>query len=267
MPAPKIYCKGPTATNNKIYNDVTDIVQITSLGPSYLHGPCDVAVLSTGNELKVPTAIVCPPAIYGIGKGPVKTRNGQLPFLGEEILKRGKGFMINEGKDYFDCKSTKEGFSTASKSVARRLNNSEFISDVHVDDVSNALILLTEEALKPNGGKAQWGAEEYYFCEAGDFVSLPLPFHGLGISQSRIITNSPTDVGPRHRRSDQPTPQKRRNCQHRHRQDLPRRSKQMSSGRFRALGRSCAQSRSAFEATGMGAEGKECLGDNGGDCG
>lgn len=96
--------EGPTPKNNKIYNDVTDIAAITSLGSTYLHGPCDEAVLETGKALKVPTAILCPPLIYGVGKGPVKTRSIQLPFLAETILKRGKAFTIEEGKDYFDCK-------------------------------------------------------------------------------------------------------------------------------------------------------------------
>jgi hypothetical protein len=47
---------------------------------------------------------------------------------------------------------------------------------VHVDDLSDAFILLVEEALKPNGGNAQWGDEGYYFAEAGEFVS-PSPCH------------------------------------------------------------------------------------------
>lgn len=45
--------------------------------------------------------------------------------------------------------------------------------DVHLDDVCDAFILLTEEALKPNGGNAQWCDEGYYFAEAGGFVRLP----------------------------------------------------------------------------------------------
>lgn len=44
--------------------------------------------------------------------------------------------------------------------------------DVHIDDITDAFILLAEEALKPGGGKAQWGEEGYYFCEAGEFVSF-----------------------------------------------------------------------------------------------
>jgi len=37
-----------------------------------------------------------------------------------------------------------------------------------------------EEALKPNGGKAQWGDEGYYFLEAGEFVSFPQHKFTLG---------------------------------------------------------------------------------------
>lgn len=40
-----------------------------------------------------------------------------------------------------------------------------------MDDVSDAYILLAEEALKPNGGHARWGDEGYYFVQNGEFVS------------------------------------------------------------------------------------------------
>jgi hypothetical protein len=45
------------------------------------------------------------------------------------------------------------------------------ILELHIDDIANAFILLAEEALKPNGGQAQWGQEVYYFAEADEFVS------------------------------------------------------------------------------------------------
>jgi hypothetical protein len=55
-----------------------------------------------------------------------------------------------------------------------KLKNTLLIDlDVHLDDLCDAFILLTEEALKPNGGNAQWGDEGYYFAEAGEFVRLP----------------------------------------------------------------------------------------------
>jgi hypothetical protein len=42
-----------------------------------------------------------------------------------------------------------------------------------MDDVSSAFILLAEEALMPNGGKAQWGDNGYYFVDGAEFVSSP----------------------------------------------------------------------------------------------
>lgn len=44
------------------------------------------------------------------------------------------------------------------------------ISDVYVGDLANACVLLIEEALKPEGGSAQWGLEGYYFVESGEFA-------------------------------------------------------------------------------------------------
>ena len=41
---------------------------------------------------------------------------------------------------------------------------------LNIDDAASAFILLVEEALKPNGGKAQWGSEGYYFAEGQEFV-------------------------------------------------------------------------------------------------
>ena len=43
---------------------------------------------------------------------------------------------------------------------------------LNIDDAASAFILLVEEALKPNGGKAQWGSEGYYFAEGQEFVSV-----------------------------------------------------------------------------------------------
>ena len=33
---------------------------------------------------------------------------------------------------------------------------------------------MIEEALKPNGGNAQWGPEGYYFADGIDFVNLSI---------------------------------------------------------------------------------------------
>jgi hypothetical protein len=41
----------------------------------------------------------------------------------------------------------------------------------YIDDVVAAFVILTEEALKPSGGEAQWGDNGYYFVNGVEFVS------------------------------------------------------------------------------------------------
>lgn len=61
-----------------------------------------MAILEAQKKFSVRTAIVSPPMIYGVGKGPIKTRSIQIPSLAEAILKRGKGFQILEGQNIWD---------------------------------------------------------------------------------------------------------------------------------------------------------------------
>lgn len=61
----------------------------------------------------------------------------------EAIEKRGKAFTIEEGRNVY--------------------------SIVHVKDVIDQIIFLTEEALKPNRGMAVWGEEAYYYVENGEY--------------------------------------------------------------------------------------------------
>ncbi|PYH38802.1 2-deoxyglucose-6-phosphate phosphatase [Aspergillus neoniger CBS 115656] len=134
---------GPGNPTSKIYDDVKDIHEIINLPAEALHRNVDDAVITGGMRLNVPTAIICPPTIYGVGEGPIKKRSMQVPFLTEAILNRGKGFTVGKGENLWDY--------------------------CHVSDVAKAFVVLTEEALKPNGGTATWGPEGYYFAEAGEF--------------------------------------------------------------------------------------------------
>jgi nucleoside-diphosphate-sugar epimerase len=153
----------PTA---KVYDDLGDIKEITSLPETALHRDVDEVVITSGIEHKVPTAIFCPPMIYGIGQGPLKKRSIQVPNLIEAILKRGRAFTVGEGKNIWDR------MFYHSKSLEYLFEAVRLIqmSDIHVDDLAKAFVLLVEEALKPNGGSATWGQEGYYFVESGDFA-------------------------------------------------------------------------------------------------
>ena len=67
-----------------------------------MHRDVDMAVLEAQKKLHVPTAIVSPPMVYGVGKGPLKNRSIQVPSMIEAILKRGKGFQVLDGLNFWD---------------------------------------------------------------------------------------------------------------------------------------------------------------------
>ncbi|KFX86130.1 hypothetical protein O988_09752, partial [Pseudogymnoascus sp. VKM F-3808] len=128
--------------SSRIYHDVADIKEITSFDSTHLHSQTDAAVISSGKELNISTAIVAPSAIYGVGKGPINNRSVQVPVLAQETLKRGRPFTVGAGNNIWD--------------------------HIHISDLSAAFGLLVEEALKPAGGAATWGSEGYYFVESGE---------------------------------------------------------------------------------------------------
>jgi len=131
--------------STKVYSDVADLKEITSFPlENHVHRDVDMALLEAQQKFSVPTAIVSPPMIHGVGLGPLKTRSIQVPFLIEATLKRGKGFQVLDGKNLWD--------------------------QTHIDDIASAFILLVEEALKPNGGAAQWGQNGYYFVAGAQFA-------------------------------------------------------------------------------------------------
>jgi nucleoside-diphosphate-sugar epimerase len=128
--------------SDKIYHDTTDLDAITSFDSSHVHADVDASVTAAGLKYGIPTAIISPVTIYGIGRGPLKTRSLQIPFLTEAILKRGKAFTVLEGNNIWD--------------------------NIHVTDLAEAYNVLTEEALKPDGGKSSWGKEGYYFVQSAE---------------------------------------------------------------------------------------------------
>ncbi len=86
-----------------MYHDIKDLAEITSLPiEGHVHRDVDMAILEAQKKFKVPTAIISPPLIHGVGKGPLKTRSIQIPALAEAVLKRGKGFQILEGQNIWD---------------------------------------------------------------------------------------------------------------------------------------------------------------------
>ena len=82
-----------------------------------------------------------PPVVVGKGEGPLKKLSMTLPWYVDLVKKRGRGFRVGKGEN--------------------------ITSTVHVRDLSAALILLIEEALKDGGGSADWGETGVYYVENG----------------------------------------------------------------------------------------------------
>ncbi|KAI0881628.1 uncharacterized protein GGS22DRAFT_172600 [Annulohypoxylon maeteangense] len=127
--------------SSKIYNDWDGVSEMTSYPDAAPHRNVDKLVLGAGEDTHIKTAVVCPPVIYGIGRGPVNQRSLQIPLLIENFIKRGKAFQIAEGKAYWN--------------------------NVHIHDLSDLFALFFQEAL--SGDKKEvWGTDSYYFAENGE---------------------------------------------------------------------------------------------------
>ena len=124
----------PGTLNTKIWSDITDIDAITSLPANALHRNVDIIIQAAaaehGDVLK--TAIICPPDIYGPGRGPGRKQSAFFPGFLREAKKIGSPFYVAEGAN------TR--------------------SWVHIEDLMNVYMNLIEAAAE-GGGKADWGRE------------------------------------------------------------------------------------------------------------
>lgn len=132
-------------TREKVYDDWDGIDEVTSIPDSALHRNVDKVVLAASDVSggKIRTAIVCPPCIYGPGRGPDNKRSVQVYEMCRAGLERHKGFVVNEGVNRW--------------------------TEIHVQDLSNVYLALVTAALSPDGGKATWNDKGYYFTENGQF--------------------------------------------------------------------------------------------------
>jgi nucleoside-diphosphate-sugar epimerase len=127
----------------KVYDDWENINEVTSLPDEAWHRNVDKIVLAAGNSKdNVHTAIVCPPTIYGSGRGPGNTYSDQWYLMAKAVIQRGKPFQIGEGKNIW--------------------------TQIHVYDLSNLYLHLVEAAAA-GGGNATWNDKGYYFAENGEF--------------------------------------------------------------------------------------------------
>lgn len=129
----------------KQYNDWEGVSELVNLPQDAFHRNVDEIIIKAGQRdpSSVHTAVVCPPTIYGPGRGPGNTKSVQAYLLAAAVLKRGKGFLVGKGENVWH--------------------------QVHVQDLSNVYLALGEAAAA-GGGNATWGEQGYYLAENGSFV-------------------------------------------------------------------------------------------------
>ncbi|KAI7072666.1 NAD(P)-binding protein [Hortaea werneckii] len=126
------------------WNDWSRVDELTHLPDDAFHRNVDIVVLDAGTKHAdaVKTAIVCPPTIYGKGRGPIGTRSRQAYELAKLMLEAEYIPIIGEGKAQWD--------------------------HVHVHDLSQVYLKLAEAAAaKQTSNPEMWGAKGYYFTQGG----------------------------------------------------------------------------------------------------
>ncbi len=126
----------------KIYDDWDGFTEVLSLPDTAPHRVVDKIVIEADSP-QVRTAIVCPPTIYGTGRGPGSQRGHQMYELARCTFEKKHGIQVEAGQ-------------------ARWTN-------VHVYDLSKCFLKLVESAAAGGSG-ATWGKEGYYFTENGEHI-------------------------------------------------------------------------------------------------
>jgi nucleoside-diphosphate-sugar epimerase len=129
--------------SDREYNDWTAVQDLVNLPQDAFHKNVDDMVLNAGSEA-VKTAILCPPTIYGRGRGPLNQRSRQAYELAKFILTSQYIPIIGQGK--------------------ARWNN------VHVADLAQLFVLLTEAAVNKNTDAQLWNQQGYFLVENGEHV-------------------------------------------------------------------------------------------------
>jgi len=130
---------------DKVYNDWDGIGEVISLPDAALHRKVDKIILgaNAASAGTVNTAIVCPPCIYGPGRGPDNQRSIQVYDYAKATLMRNKGFLVGTGANIW--------------------------TQIHIQDLSAVYLALVTAALS-SYGDATWNDQGYYFAENGEFV-------------------------------------------------------------------------------------------------
>ena len=132
-------------TRDKVYNDWDGVNELVSFPDDAAHRGIDKVVLAASKEHpgKIETAVVCPPCIYGLGRGPGNKISAQVYRSAQAFLKTGQAFVVGKGENKWH--------------------------EVHVADLAR-LYLLLGEAAAAGGLPATWNDQGYYLAENGSFA-------------------------------------------------------------------------------------------------
>jgi len=133
------------APSQPAYDDLDKVSDLTSLPDSAFHRDIDKLVLAAGSG-SVKTAIVCPPTIYGTGRGPGNQRSRQVYNLASTTLEKGQAPQLGKGLAEWD--------------------------NVNVHDLSDLFVLLVDAAVANNKelDSELWGPKGYFLAENGHHV-------------------------------------------------------------------------------------------------
>lgn len=131
--------------SQKAYDDLENVSELTGLPDEAFHRDIDKLVLEASSDA-VKTAIVCPPTIYGPGRGPGNKTSRQVYVLAHATLESGQAPQIGRGLTEWN--------------------------NVHVHDLADLFVLLTEAAVahQPELDSKLWGKEGYFLAENGHHV-------------------------------------------------------------------------------------------------
>ncbi|KAE8393037.1 hypothetical protein BDV23DRAFT_149965 [Aspergillus alliaceus] len=151
---------------SKEHNDWDGVDELLNLPDDSLHRNVDKIIIESGqrNPQSVKTAIVCPPTIYGPGRGPGNQKSVQAYWLSAAVLKRKKGFLVGEGKNIWH--------------------------QVHVQDLSDVYRALGDAAAV-GGGSATWNDKGYYLAENGQFVWGDIQREVARVAYEKKLISSP----------------------------------------------------------------------------
>ena len=174
-------CNTYGVKREKVYNDWDGIDEVTSLPDNAPHRPVDKIILAA-NEVSanINTAIVCPPCIYGPGRGPDNQRSMQIYDMAKSTLSRHKGFVLEDGANLW--------------------------TEVHVQDLSEIYSALVTAAMNPDDSKASWNSNGYYFAQSDEFVWGDMSRLVAKIAYEKKLINSAETETVKKEDADQMTP-------------------------------------------------------------